>query len=64
MDSSLFSVIFDNSALNDPSLVNDTRKNHLSVHYCFSIFYQLDPPFAVVFSFLYPTKDRYAARFV
>lgn len=44
-DSSLFSVVFDNTALNDPSLANDTRKNHLSVHSCFSIFYQIDPPF-------------------
>lgn len=47
---------FDSSGLNDASLVNDTRKNHLSVHYCFSIFYQLDPAFAVVFSFLYRTR--------
>lgn len=64
MDSSMFSVVFDNTGLNDPSLVNDTRKNHLSVHYCFSVFYQIDPRFAVVFSFLYRMRDHFAARFV
>lgn len=65
MDSSVFSVIFDNTDVNDPFLVNDIRKNHLSVYYCFSIFfYQIDPPFAVVFSLLYPMKDQFAARFV
>lgn len=35
MDSSVFSVIFDKTGLNDASLANDTRKNRLSVHYCF-----------------------------
>lgn len=35
MDSSVFSVIFDKTGLNDASLANDTRKICLSVHYCF-----------------------------
>lgn len=34
MDSSVFSLFFDKTGLNDASLANDTRKNHLSVHYC------------------------------
>lgn len=31
----MFSVIFDKTGLNDASLGNDSRKNRLSVHYCF-----------------------------
>lgn len=49
MDSSVFSVIFDNTDVNDPSLVNDIRKNHLSVYYCFSIFFIRSIPLSLLF---------------
>lgn len=57
MDSSVFAVIFDKTGLNDASQANDTRKNHLSVHYCFFRF--LSDWFlllTVVFSFHYLIK--------
>lgn len=59
----MFSVIFDKTGLNDASPTNDTRKNRLSVHYCFFTVFYLMPPVAV-FSFHYQIKDHFVARFV
>lgn len=48
----MFSVIFDKMGLNDASLANDRRKNHLSVHYCFFRFFIRSIPPLLFFPFI------------